>query len=350
MGGGEQRQEGRRLVIVTHPGGADHIEIASIAAVDVGFPLLVLQLDVNPQLFLPHRGHGDGDLLVALRGVIQQRQLQRVVRAVTGRLQQCLGLRVQLRLRLLLQQTRLGFEPGGHIRREVIGRFFAGAQHFFRDNLAIDGVGQGLAHPHVVGRRTLGVERVIIGAELIRGVHLPRDVFQQLLIHIFREGFGDVDVTRQVTLGGVGFLVDRHEGHFGQHGAHMIPVMVVRRQHQLLVHHPLLQFERAVAHQIADLGPVVAVFFHHRLVHREQAEVGRQADEVRHRLVQLHLERVVIRRRYAQAIGRQFAADDLLGVLDPRQLREPGERRQIFRFYQPLPAVDEVFCRDRVTV
>ncbi len=39
VGGGQQRQEGGRLVVVPHPRSADHVEIAGVTAVDIGFPL-----------------------------------------------------------------------------------------------------------------------------------------------------------------------------------------------------------------------------------------------------------------------------------------------------------------------
>ncbi|MNN46458.1 hypothetical protein D3C81_1608400 [compost metagenome] len=172
----------------------------------------------------------------------------------------------------------------------------------------------------------MGIKSIIIGAELIRGIDLVRDVFQQFLVHVFREGLGDVDIAGQITLGGIGFLINRHKGHFGQHRMRMIPIVIVWRQYQLLVNYPFLQFKRAVTDQVADLGPVVAKFLYHRLVDREQAEVGRQADKIRHRFVQLHFEGVIIQRGDAQLIGRQLAGNDLIGVLDAGQLGKPGKR------------------------
>lgn len=94
MGGGQQRQEGGRLVVVPYPRSADHVEIAGVTAVDIGFPLLVLQLHFHAEVFLPHRRHRDGNFLVVLRGVIQQRQLQRTIRAIARGSQQ--GFRLAL--------------------------------------------------------------------------------------------------------------------------------------------------------------------------------------------------------------------------------------------------------------
>ncbi|MNM10794.1 hypothetical protein D3C81_209300 [compost metagenome] len=262
---------------------------------------------------------------MAFRSVVQQRQFQRIIWAVAGGLHQRLGLRIQFRLRLLLHQAHFRFEPGGDVRREVIGRLLTGAQHFFGDNFTVDRIRQRFTHSHIVGRRTLGIEGVIIGTELIRGINLVRDIFQQLLVHVFREGLSDIDVAGQITLGGVGLLVDRHKGHFGQHGMRVIPIVFIWRQHQFLIDHPLLQFKRTVTHQVADFGPVIAEFLHHRPVNREQAEVGGQADKVRYRFVQLHFKGVVIQRRYTQLIGRQLAGDDLVGVLNAGQLGEPGK-------------------------
>ncbi|MNT06421.1 hypothetical protein D3C72_1410860 [compost metagenome] len=86
----------------------------------------------------------------------------------------------------------------------------------------------------------MGVESIIIGAELVRGIHLIRNVFQQFLVHVFREGFGDIDIAGQVAFSGVRFLVDWYKGHLGQNGMRMIPIVFVGRQHQFLVDHTLL--------------------------------------------------------------------------------------------------------------
>ena len=65
--------------------------------------------------------------------------------------------------------------------------------------------------------------------------------------------------------GGRSLLVDGHEGDAGQHRVGAIPVVGIGRQLQG-VHHPVTQHEGAVAHQLAGLGPLVAILFHAGLV------------------------------------------------------------------------------------
>ncbi|MNP40215.1 hypothetical protein D3C76_1338390 [compost metagenome] len=81
-------------------------------------------------------------------------------------------------------------------------RFFAGPQHFLGHNPAIDSHTQRQTHALVSRWAFLGVKRVVIGAQLRRGIHLSRNIFEQLLIEIFWEGFGDINIPRQIALGG----------------------------------------------------------------------------------------------------------------------------------------------------
>ncbi len=113
---------------------------------------------------------------------------------------------------------RAGWRPGetgGHIRSEVISRFLAGAEHLVGDQGAIDGVGERLAHPHIVERRLLGIEGVVVGAELIRGIDLIRDLLLQLVVLLLGEGFGDMQIARQIAVGGRTLLIDWHKDHLG---------------------------------------------------------------------------------------------------------------------------------------
>ncbi len=349
MGGGQQRQEGGRLVVIPYPRGADHIEIAGVAAVDIGFPLLILQLHFHAEVLLPHRRHRDGNLLVVLRGVIQQRQLQRAIRAIAGGSQQGFRLSVKLGLTHALKLRRLRREARRYVRGKAPGRFFPGPQHLLRHHPTIDGHTQRQSHPLVRRRPFLGIKGVIVGAQLRRGIHLPRNILQQLLIHIFRERFGDIDIAGQIAFGGGGLLVDRHKGDLLDHRFGVIPVVGVGHHYQLFIHDAIFQNIGAIAHQAAGPRPVCPAV-DVRLLYRVEGKAGGQVAEPRQRLIQLHPQGVGVDGGDPQGLRRGFAINDVLRVGDPRQRGKPGKRRRGFRVHQTPPAIDEVLSGDRRAV
>ena len=195
----------------------------------------------------------------------------------------------------------------------------------------------------------MGIKGVIVGAQLRRGIHLSRNILQQLLVHIFRERFGDIDIACEIALGGGGLLVDRHKGDLLDHRFGVIPVVVVRHQHQLFIHDAIFQNIGAVAHQAAGPRPVRAAV-DIGFLHRIEGKAGGQVAEPRQRLIQLHPQGVGVDGGDPQGLRRGFAVDDVLRVGDPRQRREPGERRSGFRIHQTPPAIDEILGGDRRTV
>ncbi|SSM01755.1 Uncharacterised protein [Klebsiella pneumoniae] len=133
----------------------------------------------------------------------------------------------------------------------------------------------------------MGIESVIVGTQLRRGIHLPRNILQQFLVHIFRERLGDIDIPCKIALGGGGLLVNRHKGDLLDHRFGVIPVVRVRHRHQLLIDHTVFQNIGAVAHQAAGPRPVrPAVDI--RLLHRIEGKAGGQVAEPRQWFIQLH--------------------------------------------------------------
>jgi len=195
----------------------------------------------------------------------------------------------------------------------------------------------------------LGIESVIVGTQLRRGIHLPRNILQQFLVHIFRERLGDIDIPCKIALGGGGLLVNRHKGDLLDHRFGVIPVVRVRHHHQLLIDHTVFQNIGAVAHQAAGPRPVrPAVDI--RLLHRIEGKAGGQVAEPRQWFIQLHPQGVGVDGGDSQGLRRGFAVNNVLRVSDPRQRREPGERRSGFRIHQTLPAIDEIFGSNRRAV
>lgn len=107
----------------------------------------------------------------------------------------------------------------------------------------------------------LRVKRIIIGPELRRRINLPRNILQQLLIHIFREGFGDINIPREVTLSGCGFLINWQEGHFLQYRFGVIPIMGIRYHDQFFIDYALFKNISAIANQISGFRPLFTAFY-----------------------------------------------------------------------------------------
>ena len=78
--------------------------------------------------------------------------------------------------------------------------------------------------------------------------------------------------------------------------------------------------------------------------------MGEHADEVRHRLLQLHLEGVIVHRLHAQGVGRLLARDDVGGIDDGRDLHVPGVRRGRLGIHRALEGKDEVMSGDGIPV
>jgi hypothetical protein len=55
-----------------------------MTGIEEGFPLLVFQLHVNAQVFLPERGGGNSQFFVQIGGVIQQVEGQRFIGGIAG--------------------------------------------------------------------------------------------------------------------------------------------------------------------------------------------------------------------------------------------------------------------------
>ena len=150
-----------------------------------------------------------------------------------------------------------------------------------------------------------------------------------------------LDVAVFILDGQVRDLADLH--------ARCVPVVRVLRQHELAVDLPFLQLVRPVAHELAGLGPVLAVFFDRGLVDGPKRRVRHQFRQERHRIRRLHLERVRVDGAHAEFRHRLLARDDVRAV--QQELAEGGRRsgRQ-FRIDEAPGAVDEIVCGEGLAI
>ena len=165
--GGQQIKVRRGLVVVAAPSIARHVVVLALHAVGVHFPLVVIQRQVHADLFEHLRGR-DGDLFVIFRCVVLQRQVERVVGAISRLGQQFFGLFHALRLVHIVGPVKLGtLKIGDRPVGPVVRRLLTALQDTLDNDVAVDGIGQGFAYIDVFQR--LGalfpyVQHVDIGA------------------------------------------------------------------------------------------------------------------------------------------------------------------------------------------
>lgn len=218
-------------------------------------------------------------------------------------------------------------------------------QHVFHKQLAVDGQREGLADFRVAQDFILRVEHEVVGPKV--GRHLRLAFIDQLFRQIGRR-------SRHVELTGFKHLVFRvlvvDHGHIDLFQFHFVggPVIRVLLQDNLGVVHPLGEHERSVAHVGRRFFMPVGVLFVHVLRNREQRVERRQAEEVRRRLFQRHLQRVIVERLHADVIGFRFALVILLAVLQVVQLIRVV--RGGIRVEKLLPRIFKIVGRHRLPV
>ncbi|SAJ32622.1 Uncharacterised protein [Enterobacter cloacae] len=81
------------------------------------------------------------------------------------------------------------------------GRFLTGPQDFLRHNTSVDSHAERETYAGIRGWAFLRVKRVVIGPKLWRCIYLTRNIFKQLLVHVFRKRFCNIDIARQIAFG-----------------------------------------------------------------------------------------------------------------------------------------------------
>ena len=350
--GGHDVQECRRLIIVAAPGIAGEVKLLLRPRLQIGFPLVILQRDVHPQLLPGHLRHHGGQRLVRVGRVIDQRQIQRVVGAKTCGNHQFQRLGVAFRLGPAGISDGRRLEPGGKAVGQAIGRILAALQHGIHDHIAVDHIGQRLAHPHILQRRVAGfakVDGVEIGTEIGHRCRFIR--VRGLEVGILADrNVGLVHFTGQIAGQGQVFIIDDQRGDGFNDGIGIVPIGRVARHDDAFVGHVFGQHIGPVRHHVARLGPVLAKFLNRRAVGGEQGGKGRHRGKERRGFRQLHLQRMVINRFDTQLIRRHFPGDNRRGIHDGRQFQIPGIFRCRRGVCRPLPGINEITRHQGIAV
>ncbi len=201
----------------------------------------------------------------------------------------------------------------------------AGTQYFLRHQTTIDRHAERQTHAGISSRSLLGIEGIIVSAKLRRGINLARNILQQFLIHVFRKGFSDINITRKVALGGCRFLINGQEGNFLQNRFAVVPVMRIRYNDQFFIYDAIFEHIGAVTNQIPRFGPLFAAFdvgFLYRIKCKTCRQVGKPGE----RFIQLNFQCTRIDCANAKLIRRCFAIDDRLSIANTRQRSKPRKR------------------------
>ena len=136
----------------------------------------------------------------------------------------------------------------------------------------------------------LGVEAVVVDAER-RELLVRRRRLDARRVGRRPAGLVDVDVTRvERLLGSRSLGDDLHLDRVELHARRVVVVGVLHERQRRVVL-PRLQRERAVAHVVARIRPLVAPLRHRGLVRRDERRVRQLLDEPRLRRGQLDLDR-----------------------------------------------------------
>ena len=291
---------------------------------------------------------GDRGVLVVLRGVESDLHLQRLVRAVAQFGQHLLGLVLTVELRLLGIVRGARRVAGDAGRHEGIGRDHRVLPDLLRQVVAVDGHGHGVTKLHVVPRRLVGLEGVVIGAEIGPDPHLVAELGLDVGQLLGGQVVVRVELARLEALhrGGAilgGNEVDDVDLHVGR-----IVELVVLHRLDVIVRHELGQHIGAVGDQVAGLDEVGAQLVDARLVHRIGGLVGEHLEEIGGGRVERHLEGAGVHLLDAKFVRLLLARGDVLGIHHRRQ--HVGIFGGGCGIDQAAPGIDEVICRHRRAV
>ena len=280
--------------VVPDPSEPGELKLVRLELLQVDFPLLVLDPDLDPEVLLPHLLDRLRDLLVGFGGVVSIRDgRQRVSRTVPR-----LGERRPCRLGVEQLSPKASISPdatGDHIA----GRDLPAAGNVFHEALPIDRKRKGLAHQGVVERRRTRVHPQEIGGQVVRAA----EVLEPLqMVHELRRQGSFSNVVQLACLVEIQHgVVALHHGQPDLANAHVlgVPVTRVLLEHDVLPKRPFGQPVGAVADDVLGSRPQrlrSALRLQTLEQMPRQGHGGVEADdaeEVRQRIGERHFEDVI---------------------------------------------------------
>ena len=282
--------------------------------------------------------NGHGNFSMALVGVVENLKPRPAFTIRVARFgKQCaglLGVVVKELGRVVPQRIRRGNGVGGH------GRLF---QHGAHQLVAVHGHGQRLAHAHVINGGALGIDQVIVSAEIgrlhvgcIEHVAVERDLVERYDLRVMQLLNAEHALLADHVLHGI-------ENHGVERHLVTIPIVLAFLDNDPAIQRPLGEGKRAVTDDIADPGPGrVAVGhlakLHERFgVHGKGAVVIHELHKVGRRGVQGHFKGGVIEGLHADFVEvGDLALEIRLGV-DQRE-QHVGVLVTCHRVQRPVPA------------
>ena len=307
-----QRQKGGGIVVIGQPAVARDLKIAIVALLEQHLEFHALSFDIQAELGLPLRRGKHGHFLVVLAGVVGEGVLG--ARLDASLFQQLLGLSHAFvhRPGCPVIGLRAGTLHPGH--DEAVGRGLAIGRDALRQDVTVNHHRQRLAHAHVGKSRILVLQGVVAQADHGRVANFFGELRLGLLIRTWRQLVNPLILARLKQLDVGRAVFNRQVGHFGQLHIGSVPILRIFLDHNAVVDLPLLQDVSPVAHEIARLGPVFAVFLERRLVDRTQIVVAHQRRQKTHRVRRFDLQRELVQRLDTQLGGRLGAFDHIRAI------------------------------------
>src|SRR5688572_30203819 len=179
-----QLEERVRILVVAAPGRARNVVVEELRRGLIRLPLLVVAVGFDAEAPLPLVGDHLRDLLVRLHGVEQDPELREALPAWKSGF----GEQRARRGEIVAQRGHRRVVAGDPRRDEPERRLLPDPEHVARDDLAIDGHAQRLAHARVTERLSRGVHAVIVDRE--RGALVKVGPLLELVDQVGGEGVG----------------------------------------------------------------------------------------------------------------------------------------------------------------
>ena len=316
-------------------------------------PFLIGQRHLDPQGLFPHLTNGGGQLLMRVRGVVQNFHGQRLaIGAVPGFSDQFDRLGVAFLLGHGGGWRHRHFPPGCGPMGQRIGRHLPPGQHVIDDDIAVNRQTQRLADAQVLQGGIAGfgqVDVVIIRTQQRKAAGLCRIFLVQTGV-LARRNFGLVQLSGQIAGQRLIFIVDDQRGDGLDVGIGIIPIHRVAFPDQTLLTDPFSQHIGAIADHLARFGPGIAKLFDVGLQHRECGGRCGHLGKIGLGCHQRGHQRVIIRGRHAQLVGGHRPIQHGIRVDQTHQRNEPAVRRRGGRISGTPPGIDEITGNNRVAI
>ena len=348
--GYEQVQKVVGVHVIANPAPTRDLEVSLGDRVQIDLPLLVGNGDVDIQLGFPHLLYGNGNLPVRFLGVVNNLQPGPALAIGIA----CLSQQRPGPVGVIGEQLRR-VVPQCVGWRNAVGRHRRVLQDTAHQLVPVHRHGQRLPHLNVINRGAVGVDQVVIGAQVgslyVGGVcQFPVDgnLVQGYHLGVVQLLDPEHTLLAHHIFGGV-------EHHAVQADPVPVPVQIAFGHFDVAVQGPVGEYKGAVADDIADPGPGGETVGHFAEleqglgVHRKGAVVIHQLNKVGGRGIQRNFQGGVIQGLHTY-LGKILDLALRVGLGIDHREQHVGIQVAGLRMQRPIPAPDIVTGGDLFAV